>query len=184
MASRTSIRADLHGPEDLRRLARTEKTPRTARRLLAIANAMEGMSFTAAARVVGIERQSLGDAVQRYNAEGLAGLYDRPKPGRPRKLNPVQEDELGEAITAGPDPELDGISAFTLDDLAEITQTRFGVSYHPGSMSRVVRRLGFTKQKARPHHPKKDEGAQALFKGGSVSVREKLAMHIPASTSA
>jgi transposase len=165
MAVRTAIRTDLHEPEDLRRLARSEKVPRAARRMLAIANAMEGMSFADAAHVVGIERQSLGDAVQRYNAEGLAGLYDRLKPGRPRKLKPVQEDELGEAIIAGPDPERDGISAYTLDDLAEITQTRFGVSYHPGSMSRVVRRLGFTKQKARPHHPEKDEGAQALFKG-------------------
>jgi transposase len=77
----------------------------------------------------------------------------------------MQEDELGEAIIAGPDPERDGISAYTLDDLAEIAEARFGVSYHPNSMSRVVRRLGFSKQKARPHHPEKDEGAQALFKG-------------------
>jgi transposase len=123
------------------------------------------MSFTDAAHVVGIERQSLSDAVQRYNAEGLAGLYDRPKPGRPRKLNPVQEDEFGETIGSGPDPDRDGICAYTLDDLAAIAETRFGVSYHPNSMSRVVRRLGFSKQKARPHHPEKDEGAQALFKG-------------------
>ena len=165
MAVRTAIRTDLHEPEDLRRLARSEKVPRAARRMLAIANAMEGMSFTDAAHVVGIERQSLGDAVQRYNVEGLAGLYDRRKPGRPRMLNPMQEDELCDAMSAGPDPELDGISAYTLDDLAEITEARFGVSYHPTSMSRVVRRLGFSKQKARPHHPKKDEGAQALFKG-------------------
>jgi transposase len=165
MATRTAIRTDLHAPDDLRRLARGETDRRAARRMLAIANALEGMSFTDAAHVVGIERQSLGDAVQRYNAEGLAGFYDRPKPGRPRKLNPMQEDELGEAIIAGPDPERDGISAYTLDDLAEIAEARFGVSYHPNSMSRVVRRLGFSKQKARPHHPEKDEGAQALFKG-------------------
>jgi transposase len=133
--------------------------------MLAVANAMEGMSFTDAARVVAIERQSLGDAVKRYNVEGLAGFYDRPKSGRTRKLNPVQEDELCDLISAGPDPEHDGISAYTLDDLAEIAEARFGVSYHPNSMSRVVRRLGFSKQKARPHHPEKDEGAQALFKG-------------------
>jgi transposase len=133
--------------------------------MLAIANAMEGMTFTDAARVVGIERQSLGDAVQRYNAEGLAGLYDRPKPGRPRKLNPVQEDELSDTILAGPDPDIDGISAFTLDDLTAIVEARFGVAHHPASMSRVVRRLGFSRQKARPHHPRKDEAAQAAFKG-------------------
>jgi transposase len=165
MAARTAIRTDLHGPEDLRRLARGEKASRASRRMLAIANALEGMSFTDAAHVVGIERQSLGDAVQRYNAEGLAGLYDRAKPGRPRKLTSAQEDALGAIISAGPDPDRDGISAYTLDDLAEIAEARLGVSYHPNSMSRVVRRLGFSKQKARPHHPEKDDGAQALFKG-------------------
>jgi transposase len=165
MGRKTVIRTDLHSSTDLRQLARSEHVPRVARRLLAIANAMEGMSFTEAARVVGIERQSLGDAVKRYNAEGVAGLYDRPKPGRTRKLEAAQEQELGEIIIEGPDPEVDGISAYTLEDLTEIVEDRFGVSYHPSSMSRVVRRLGFSRQKARPHHPEKDEAAQAAFRG-------------------
>lgn len=86
MAPRTAIRTDLHEPGDLRRLARGEAVPRAARRMLAIANAMDGMVLTQAARVVGIERQSLGDAIRRYNAEGLAGLYDRPKPRRASSL--------------------------------------------------------------------------------------------------
>jgi transposase len=72
-------------------------------------------------------------------------------PGRPPKLNPVQEDELCDTMSARPDPELDGISAYTLDVLTEIAETRFGVSYHTTSMSRAVRRLCFFKQKAR--HP-------------------------------
>jgi transposase len=165
MGRRTEIRTDLHCAQDLRRLARREKKPRAARRMLGIANAMDGMTFTAAARVVGIERQSLGDAIERYNGEGLAGLYDRDKPGRRRKLDTAQEEQLSRIITDGPDVEVDGISAFTLEDLAGITEQQFGVSYHPASMSRVVRRLGFSRQKARPHHPEKDEAAQAAFRG-------------------
>jgi putative transposase len=165
MAARTRVRDDLHTSADLRRLARSERVPRAARRMLAIANAMEGMSFTEAARVVGIERQSLCDAAKRYNAEGVAGLYDRPKPGRRRKLEAAQEAKLGEIIVQGPDPEVEGISAYTLEDLTEIVEVEFGVTYHPSSMSRVVRRLGFSRQKARPHHPDKDEAAQAAFRG-------------------
>lgn len=68
-------------------------------------------------------------------------------------------------MLAGPDPEKDGISAYTLEDVARITEERWNVSYHPWSMSRVLKRLGFSRQKARPHHPKKDEAAQAAFKG-------------------
>jgi hypothetical protein len=38
--------------------------------MLAIANALEGMSRADAARLAGMERQALRDAVVRYNAEG------------------------------------------------------------------------------------------------------------------
>lgn len=163
--ARGFVRRDLHTPEDLRRLARGEDKPRTARRMLAIANAMEGMTFEDAARVVGIERQSLGDAVKRYNAEGLAGLYDREKPGRPRRLSEAQESEFCEIVAAGPDPEEDGISAHTLDDLVELVEHRYGVTYHPSSISNILHRRGFSRQKPRPFHPRKDEAAQAAFKG-------------------
>jgi transposase len=49
--------------------------------MLAIAGALEGLSRAEAARLSGMERQALRDAVVRYNAEGLDGLRDRPKPG-------------------------------------------------------------------------------------------------------
>jgi len=43
--------------------------------MLALANALNGMSRAEAARAAAwIERQSLRDAVVRFNAEGLAGL--------------------------------------------------------------------------------------------------------------
>lgn len=162
---KTEVRTDLHTPTALRAIARTETTPRTAKRLLALANALDGMDFTEAARVVGMERQALGDAAKRYNAEGLDGLYDREKSGRPRKLDDAQEKELAQIILEGPDCEADGISAYTLDDLCAISVKRFKVAYHPSGMSQVIKRLGFSRQKARPAHPEKDEAAQAAFKG-------------------
>jgi transposase len=165
MGRKRELRKDLHTTRQLRRLARCETRPRSARRMLGLANMMDGMGLAAAAAAVGMERQALGDALARYNAEGLVGLHDRDKPGRSRKLDAAQEQELAKIVLAGPDPETDGISAYTLEDLARIAAERWQVSYHPWSMSRVIKRLGFSRQKARPHHPKKDEAAQAAFKG-------------------
>ena len=162
---KTEIRTDLHTATELRALARGDASPRKVKRLLAIANALDGMSFTAAALAAGMERQALGDAVKRYNAEGLDGLDDRPRSGRPRKLDAEQEKELAAIVVAGPDPEKDGFSAYTLDDLCALAKDRFAVDYGPTGMSNVVKRLGFSRQKAPPHHPKKDEAAQAVFKG-------------------
>ncbi len=80
-----AIRQDLPAAE-LRRLARREPDRRAAMRLLAIANALDGLSRAEAARRAGMERQALRDAVLRYNAEGPRGLHDRPRSGRPERL--------------------------------------------------------------------------------------------------
>lgn len=159
-----AIRTDLSA-EELRRRAKTSSDARMARRLLAIANALSGMSRQAAAEAAGMDRQTLRDWVVRYNEAGVEGLSDRWGAGRPRKLDARQERELAQIVLDGPDPETDGLSAYTLDDLARIGADRFDAPYHPASMSRVLRRLGFSRQKARPHHPAKDDAAQAAFKG-------------------
>ncbi len=75
------IREDVP-PRELRRLAKIENDPRVARRLLAIAAALDGMSRDAAARIAGMDRQTLRDWVIRYNRGGPAGLSDHA--GQPR----------------------------------------------------------------------------------------------------
>jgi transposase len=60
-------------------------------RLLAIANALEGLSRADAARLAGMERQALRNVVLRHNAEGPQGLHDRPRSGRPETLTPGQQ---------------------------------------------------------------------------------------------
>jgi len=166
-----AIRRD-RTPAVLRRLAKSEDDARVARRMLAIANALSGMSRQGAAESAGMDRQSLRDWVIRYNEHGIEGLSDRWGEGRPPKLDAAEQAELMRIILEGPDPETDGIAAFTLEDLARISQERFGKPFHPASMSRVVRRLGFSRQKARPSHPMKDPAAQAAFKKSPAKAQE------------
>ena len=151
-------------PDALRRRARHEPSRRAALRMLAIANALEGMSRAEAARLAGMERQALRDAVVRYNAEGLAGLHDRPKPGRPQRLSEAEQAALAGRVFAEPDPERDGTSAWTRADLCGWLAARFGKTFHPSSLSRVLRRLGLSRQKVRPVHPEADPKAQERFR--------------------
>jgi transposase len=72
-----AIRDDI-GSEELRRRARRERDGRVSARLIAIANALEGMDRASAARLAGMDRQTLRDWVHRYNAEGIAGLCNTP----------------------------------------------------------------------------------------------------------
>ena len=164
MAARSLTISSTLSSGELRRLSRNEPNRRAALRMLAIANALEGMERKEAARLADMSDQALCDAILRYNAEGIEGLSDRPRSGRPRHLDADQESELYQLVIDGPDVEKEGLSSYTRDDLVKIVHEKWNVSYHPGSMGRALRRLGLSRQKARPSHPKKDPGAAAAFK--------------------
>ena len=152
-----------HGPDELRRLARRERDRAKAARLYAIAHALEGMERGEAARLAGFERQALRDAVIRYNAEGVAGLAQRPAPGPTPKLDAAQVEQLRAWVLAGPDPERDGVSTWRLVDIAAWIERRFGQRYCPSGVWVLLRRLGLSWQKARPVHPAGDPEAKAAF---------------------
>jgi transposase len=163
MMTALSIRKD-RTPPVLRKLAKAETDTRVTRRLLALANALSGMSRKEAAEAAGMDRQTLRDWVIRYNAHGLDGLRDCERDGRPPRLEPQERAELIRIVLKGPDPEMDGLSAYTREDLVRICETRFGKHFHPSSMGRILRGLGFSRQKARPSHPKKDQAEAEAFK--------------------
>jgi transposase len=128
-----AIRQDLSATE-LRRLARLEPARRAAMRLLAIANALEGLTRAEAARLAGMERQALRDAVIRYNAEGPSGLHDRPRSGRPEALAPGQQAALKAWVLRGPNPERDGVSAWRVVDVCAHAEEAYGVRYSEWGM--------------------------------------------------
>lgn len=163
MGRAMTIRTDLGTAADLRRLAKQQSGRRPALRLLAIANALDGMSRAQAARAAGIERQSLCDAIKRFNAQAIAGLIDRPKGHRRERLCEAEQAVLINLILRGPDPAKGEPCAWTLPDLCRFIEERFDKSMCPQSMSRVVRRLGLSRQKARPVHPQKNPKAAAVF---------------------
>jgi transposase len=160
------IRQD-YSASDLRQRAARERDTRASLRLLAIANALEGMTRSEAARLAGMERQALHDAIQRFNVEGPDGLHDRPRSGRPEHPPSAQQAPLKPHILRGPDPPRDGVSAWRLVDLCEHVERTYGVSYSEWGLSCLLKRLNLSRQKTRPSHPKGDPAAQAAFKKGT-----------------
>src|SRR5262245_37027003 len=158
--------------DELRALARKEGDRRAAMRMLAIANELDGYERAEAARLAGMSEQALRDAIKRLNAGGLDGLYDRPRSGRPRRLDAEQDAKIKAAVLAGPDIEKDGLSAFPVEDIRRVIRDRHGARYHHGYMGRLMQRLGLSRQKARPSHPQKDPAAAAAFKKGPQRAEE------------
>jgi transposase len=154
---------------ELRREARRCRDAAASRRMLALALVLEGYSREEAARHAGMDRQTLRDWVHRYNAEGLAGLRDRPRSGRKPRLTSEQGAELAAAVERGPGPDRDGVVRWRRVDLKALLKAHYGVELHERSVGKLLPRLGFARLSVRPKHPLSDPAAQEVFKKASPS---------------
>src|SRR6516225_7022466 len=109
----------------LRALAGGTRDGAVVRRLLAIALVLEGHSRAEAARLNGMDRQTLRDWVHRYNDEGVSGLHSRLIAGRPPALTDKQMEELRIMVLDGPDPERDQVIRWRCADLRDEIATRW-----------------------------------------------------------
>jgi transposase len=156
-------RIDLSAAE-LRAHAARSTDGAVVRRLLALALALEGHSRESAAGVSGMSRQTLGDWVHRYNAEGVAGLASRSSPGRPPVLSAAQKADLKALVLGGPDPERHAVVRWRCCDLRTEIAARWSVSVCEQTVGRWLHQLGLTRVQPRPSHPRKDAAAEAAFK--------------------
>src|SRR5208282_5511128 len=155
MPSAVRLRED-YSAEELRALARRSKDVNQSRRFLSLAAVRDGMDRGSAARIGGMDRQTLRDWVHRFNAAGTEG----PKP----RLSAEQSAELAAIVEAGPDREKDGVVRWRRVDLKRVIAARFGVDFHPRYVGKLLKKLGFSHISARPRHPAQDERIVEAFK--------------------
>lgn len=149
---------------DLRQSASASSDANAARRMLALALVLEGTPRHRAAQMCGMDRQTLRDWVHRYNEEGVDGLCDRPRSGRPSALNGSQKQEFADLVRQGPDPEKHKVVRWRRIDLKHEIKERFDVDMHERSVGKLLASLGFKRLSVRPQHPKSDEASQEAFK--------------------
>ena len=162
------VRRTDHTAAELRRQAAATGDAAVARRLLALALVLDGHKREQAARLAGMDRQTLRDWVHRYNAEGLAGLADRRGGGPKPRLSAEQEAEVAGWMRAGPDLETDKVVRWRCADIQARIAKLFEVTLHERSVGRLLAKLKFSHISTRPRHPKADVVAQASFRTGSM----------------
>jgi len=163
MGSAIRLRTD-YSPAELRGFARRVKDTNQSRRILSLAAVLDGMNRDDAARIGGMDRQTLRDWVHRFNALGPDGLKDKHGGGPQPRLTPVQKAELAEIVQTGPDREVDGVVRWRRIDLQRVIRERFGVEYHERYVGTLLKDLGFARLSGRPQHPAQDERVIEMFK--------------------
>ena len=174
MPSAVKLRED-YSAEELRAQARRSKDVNQSRRLLSLAAVRDGMDRGPAAKIGGMDRQTLRDWVHRFNVAGPDGLLDNWTEGPKPRLSIEQVAELAAIVEAGPDREIDGVVRWRRVDLKRVIAERFGVAFHERYVGKLLKKLGFSHISARPRHPAQDERIVEAFKKRARPVCNRVA---------
>ena len=159
-------------PDELARIAKKEPNPRVRQRLLAVRLVVMGNTVPQAAKAVGLKQRQSRNWIHRFNAEGVNGLRDRPRPGQPVKLPRQKEQAFRERIEKGA-RQKDPTRNLRVKDIQRILREEFSAKYCLGGTYFLLHRLGFSSLVPRPRHPKADQQAQSRFKKDAARVGSK-----------
>lgn len=169
MAAAVELRDDFSA-SDLRHLAAKSKDANQARRLLALAAVYDGKDRDEAARIGGMDRQTLRDWVHAFNDSGPDGLINAKAPGAKPKLTAAQKAEFFQIVEAGPDTAKHGVVRWRCTDLKRVIKDRFDVDLDEVTVGRLLKAQGFSHISARPRHPEQQAGVIEAFKKTSAQV--------------
>src|SRR5947208_15118543 len=138
-----------------KRLARLSKEAeqdgayRVAKRLQAVVLNAEGQLRGEHARTLNAPRSKVSAWLQRYQTDGVDGLLEGHRSGRPSELTEKQKQQLGDILDSGPVAYGLDNGIWTSPMIAWIIEEEFGVDYHPGHVRKLLHELHFSVQ--RPH---------------------------------
>jgi transposase len=124
----------------------------------------QGMSCRQAALYLGDSPRTVAYWVHRFEDEGLAGLADADRPGRPRRLNDDQLAEVAEAVRGSPFDY--GLESGLWDGktLSAFISEQFSVELGVRQCQRLFRQFGFRLRKPRPATAGADPVKQKEYK--------------------
>jgi transposase len=129
---------------------------REARRLQAWELKHKGWSQRDIAEALGVTEGAVSQWMKR-GREGQEALRHRKSPGAPRRLTEEQLRELPALLQRGAESFGFRGEVWTRQRVGEILRERFGVSYHPSHVGRILRKVGWTLQRPVRRARQRDE---------------------------
>jgi transposase len=146
---------------------RRSEEARYDHRLHGVLLVAQGASCIETARLLGDAPRTVQYWVRQFEKDGLAGLAEGERTGRPSRLQPKQLAEIGMALREPPDAS--GLSANLWDGktLAEFIEREYDVALGVRQCQRLFRQFGFRLRKPRPLIARADPARQAEHKKNS-----------------
>jgi transposase len=133
---------------------------RVAKRLRAVVLNSEGHTSGELAEILQSPRSKVSEWLQRYHRNGVEGLLEGYRSGRPSELTPEQQQQLGDILDSGPVAYGLDSGIWTSPMIAWVIEEEFDVQYHPGHVRKLLHGWGFSVQRPRRVLARADAVAQ------------------------
>jgi transposase len=142
-------------------------------RLHAVLLVAQNKSCRQAAALLGDSPRAVQYWVNQFEKKGFAGLQEKTRTGRPRRLKEVQLKKIDLALRKSPrDVALNG-NIWDGKTLSAYIEREFDISIGVRQCQRMFRGLGFRLRKPRPMIAHADESKRQEFKKKSGKARKK-----------
>jgi transposase len=155
--------ADHHTLQQLQDRAQAIPQKRLWRRVQAVVLAKQGRTAEDIARALGCSLRAVKNWVAQYNRGDIAALHERPRSGRPPRLDPQEYPRLRQRLDAPPRPE-DGVCTLRGLDIQQILAQEFGAPMCLQAVYDLLDRLDYSSLMPRPQHEESNPEVQEFFK--------------------
>lgn len=119
---------------------------RVSNRINAVLLNDDGRSSSEIAKVLNVSRVITSKWLRTYEEQGVDGLLEGHRPGRPTKLSEVQKIILCDIVDSGPVAYGYSTGVWTSTVISEVIRDEFGVDYHPGHVRKLLAEFGYSVQ--------------------------------------
>ena len=130
-----------------------------ARRMRAAELFAKGVSQADIARELSVSHQTVSDWHEKWRAGGKQALKAAGRAGRPPKVTEAQLAKVERALERGPKANGFSTDLWTLARVAEVIEVTTGVRYHLGHVWRVLRQMGWSRQRPARRAVERDDEA-------------------------
>jgi transposase len=131
----------------LRNDALHDKAPRVALRIQGVLLSLDRHSIGEISHLLRIHRSSVDSWVSAWNEHGEKSLLEGYRSGRPTRLTQPDIERLCDIIESGPVAYGLNTGVWTSPIISYVIGEEFNISYHPGHVRKILKKIGFSVQR-------------------------------------
>lgn len=150
--------------EQIKTIIGGNKNHRLDIRLYAVYQLSKGKPSRELADLYHVSFKQICNWASRFDKEGISGLLDKPRKGRPRRLTQDQLCTLRTVLLGSAEQQGYNTANWSAPLVRDFIKKQFLVAYQPSNVYNLIHSLGFSYQKAKGFFPERDEQAREKAK--------------------